>query len=171
MIILSAKLWVIEPDPGMLFWTTLLFLTLWFVLGRFAFKPIAKALKDRENSIDDALKSAEKARQEMANLNAKNEELLKQAQEERSKILREAQETKDKIVKDAKGKAKEEAAKIITNAKLEIENQKQAALTEVKNQVGLMALDIAEKVIRKELKGNADQENFVNTLVQDIQLN
>ena len=171
MIILSAKLWVIEPDVGLLFWTTILFLTLWGILGKFAFKPIAKALKDREDSIDNALKSAEKARQEMANLNAKNDELLKKAQEERSQILRVAQETKDKIIKEAKDKAKENASLIIRNAKLEAKNEKQAALIEAKNQVGLMALNIAEKVIRKELSGNAQQEDFVASLVKDIQLN
>ena len=162
---------VIKPDIGLIFWTSILFLTLWFFLGRLAFKPIAKALKDRENSIDDALKQAEKARQEMSQLNAKNEELLATAREERAKMLKEAKDLSSNIVKDAKDKAKAEANKIINNAKLEIENQKRAAITELKNKAGIMALDIAEKVIRERLQGDREQEAFVQKLVNEIELN
>lgn len=170
-MLILAQFSVIEPEIGMVLWTTLVFLLVWLVLGRVAFKPISKALKDREESIDNALKSADQARQEMANLNAKNEELLKQAAEERSKMLKEAKETKDSIIKVAEEEAKKKANTIIENAQREINNYKQAALTDVKNQAGVLALEIAEKVIRKELKGNTEQEAFVSSLIDDIKLN
>lgn len=160
---------VIRPDVGLLFWTTIIFLIFWFGLGKMAFKPIASALKKREDDIQTALDEAKKAQLEMAALNAKNEELLVEAREERAKILREAKEAKDSIINEARDKAKEEAQRIVTNAKIEIDNQKNAAMTELKNQVGVMAIDIAEKVIKKELAGS--QGSFVNKLVDDIKLN
>lgn len=162
---------VIEPDFGLLFWTTITFLILWGLLGKLAWKPIQKALKDRETSIDDALQQAEKARLEMADLNAKNEELLASAREERSRILAEAKSMKDNIVKAAETEAKEKAAKIVANAQQEILNQKKAAITEVKNTAGKLALEVAEKVIRKQLVGDTAQEAFANKLVAEIELN
>lgn len=162
---------LIKVDPGLIFWTTIIFVGLYFFLTRAAWKPIQQALKDRENSIDDALQQAEKARLEMAALNAKNEELLASAREERSRILAEAKSMKDNIVKAAETEAKEKAAKIVANAQAEIENQKKAALTEVKNTAGKLALEVAEKVIRKQLVGDAAQEAFANKLVAEIELN
>ncbi len=161
----------IKPDFGLLFWTTIIFLLFWFIIGKLAFRPIADALKKREGDIQDSLDEAKKARQEMANLKAENEELLALAREERSKILKEAKEARDKIVEEAKGKAKEEAQRIVADAKDQIENQKMAAMIDLKNQVGAISLSIAEKVIRKDLAGNAEQEAFVNGLVEDIKLN
>ena len=162
---------VIRPEPGMLVWTTLIFLLFWFILGKLAFKPIGAALKSRENSIQDALDEAKKAREEMEQLKAENDKILTEAREERSKMLKEAKETKDAIIAEARTKAKEDAQKIVSSAMNEIENQKKAALTEVKNMAGMMAIEIAEKVIKKELKGNTEQEAYVNTLVKDIKLN
>jgi F-type H+-transporting ATPase subunit b len=161
----------IKPDFGLLFWTTIIFLLFWFLMSKFAFGPIKEALNKRENSIQDAIDEAKKARMEMENLKSENAKVLAEAREERSKILQEAKEMKNNIVTEAKETAKAEANKIISNAKLEIENQKKAAITEVKNQAGMMALEIAEKVIRKELKGDSAQESFVNTLVNEIKLN
>lgn len=161
----------IKPDLGLILWTSVIFLTFWFLLGKTAFGPIAKALKDRETNIQEALDEAKKAKEEMANLKAENEKLLVQAREERAVMLREAKESGTQIVNEAKDKAKSESQKILSEAKLEIENQKKAAITEVKNKVGIMALDIAEKVIKKELKGNVEHESFVNTLVDEINLN
>lgn len=171
MMFFLADFSVIQPDIGLIFWTSILFLILWFILGRVGFKPIQKALKERENSIEDALKQAEKARQEMAKLNAENEKILAQAREERSKILKEAKALSNNMIADAKDKAKVEANKIISNAKIEIENQKRAAITELKNRAGIMALDIAEKVIKERLHGNRQQEAFVQKLVNEIELN
>jgi F-type H+-transporting ATPase subunit b len=162
---------VIKPEPGLLFWMTLIFLLFWFIMSRVAFKPIAAALKKREGDIQEALDQAKMAREEMSNLTAQNEALLKEAREERAKILKEATETKDAIINEARSKAKEEANKVITNAKMEIDNQKNAAIAEVKSQAGLLAIQIAEKVLRKELSSNAEQVKYANDLVNEIKLN
>jgi len=162
---------VIKPDFGLLFWTSIFFVLFWLLIGKFAFKPIAESLKKRTSDIQDALDEAKKAKEEMQALNSKNEDLIKEAQEQRALIIKEAKAAKESMINDAKAKAKEEANRIVSSAKAEIEAQKKAALTEVKNEVGQMALTIAEKVIRKELQGNSDQESFVNKLVGEIKLN
>ncbi|MEN0005263.1 MAG: F0F1 ATP synthase subunit B [Bacteroidota bacterium] len=161
----------IKPDPGLILWTSVVFLLVWIVLGRFAFRPIQNALKQREDDIQGSLDEAKRAREEMANLKAENEELLAQAREERAKILKEAKAAKESIISEAKVEAKAEAQKIVTNAKQEIENLKMAALTEVKNKVGVMAIDIAEKVLRKDLGDDSGQQAFVGRLVDEIKMN
>lgn len=161
---------VIKPDVGLIFWTTIFFAVFWWLMSRYAFKPIANALKKREHDIQDALDEAKKAKEEMANLHAENEKLIQVAREERAAMLKEAKDTKNAIIKEAKDKAKQEANTIVKNAKAEIETSKQAALVEVKNQVGNMALEIAEKVIRKQLAGNAEQESFVDSLVKELKV-
>ena len=170
-LILLADFSVIKPDVGLLFWTTIVFLFVWFMLSKFAFKPIQSALKDRNESIQDALDEAKKAKEEMASLQAKNETILKEAQEERAKIIREAKEMKESMINDAKAKAKEEANKIVATAKVDIDNQKMAAMADAKNHAGSLALEIAEKIIKKELKGNGEHQTFVNSLVDEIKLN
>lgn len=160
-----------QPTPGLAIWSLLIFLLFWFVMGRTAFKPITEALKKREDDIQSALDEAKKAREEMSNLQAENESLLQQAREERTALLNEAKDMKTKIIAEAREKAKAEATKIVTDAKQEIEVQKKAALAEVKNTAGMMALDIAEKVIRKDLKGNPEQEAFVSQLITEISSN
>lgn len=160
-----------QPSPGLALWSVIIFCLFWFIMSRVAFKPIANALSKREGDIQDALDSAKKAKEEMANLNAENEKLLAQAREERSKLLQEAKDTKNSIIAEARDKAKEEAAKIVNAARADIENQKKAAMAEVKKEVGTLALGIAEKVIKKELAGNAEQETFVSSLVKDLNLN
>ncbi len=169
--ILLADFSVIRPEPGLIIWTTLIFFLFWTIMGRFAFRPIQNALKQREDDIQGSLDEAKRVREEMANLKAENEEILKQAYEERAKIVREAKEAKDSIIKEAKDTAKKEAKKIVSSAKQEIENQKMAAITEVKNQMGMMALEIAEKVLRKELQGDAEQEAYVNKLMKETKFN
>jgi len=166
-----AEFTVIRPDPGMLVWTTIVFLIFWFLIGKFAFKPIGTALKDRENSIQNALDEAKRTREEMSKLKAENEQILAQAREERASILKEAKETKDSIISEAKNKAKDEAQKIVSNALMEIENQRKAAITDLKNTAGMLALDIAEKVLRKELSGDSAQQSYVKTLIDEIKLN
>jgi F-type H+-transporting ATPase subunit b len=170
-LIFLAELDVIKPDPGLILWTTFVFLIIYFVLGKFAFKPIQNALKEREVSIQDALDEAKKAREEMSNLKAENEALLKEAREERSMMLKEAREISENLIREAKEKAKEEAKLIVTTAKDQIENQKMAAITAVKNEVGLMVLELAGKVLRKELKGDKAQEDYVKQLVDQIKMN
>lgn len=160
-----------QPTPGLGLWSLIIFLAFWFIMAKYAFGPIAKALKKRESHIQDALMEADKAREEMAKLKAENDQILAEAREERAKILQEAMDTKNSIINEAKSKAKEEAQRIVTNAKIEIENEKQSALLAVKNQVGLLATEIAEKVIKKELSGQGDHESFVGKLIDEIKLN
>jgi F-type H+-transporting ATPase subunit b len=162
---------ILLPDPGLIFWTFLIFVIVYYILGRFAFRPIQNALKKREDDIQASLDQAKKAREEMANLKAENEELLRQAQEERAAILREAKETKDSIIAEARDKAKQEAQRIVTSAKEEIEHKRMEVLTSVKNELGLLALEVAEKLTRNELKGKKEQETLVNTLVDEIKFN
>ena len=170
-MIFLADFSVIKPDFGLLFWTSFIFLLFWMLMGKFAFGPITESLKKRESDIQDALDEAKKAKEEMAALNARNEELIKEAQVERANILKEAKAAKETIISEAKTKAKEDANRIVSTARMEIEGQKKAALLEVKNKVGQMALDIAEKVIRKDLKANPEQVGLVTKLVEEIKMN
>jgi len=160
-----------QPTPGLALWSLIIFCLFWWLMKKYAFTPIAQGLKKREQSIHDALQEAQVAREEMANLKAENEKILAEAREQRAAMLNEAKDTKNNIINDAKEKAKAEAQRIVTTAKQEIENEKQAAIIQVKNQVGLMATEIAEKVIKKELRGKDEHESFVNQLVNEIKLN
>lgn len=161
---------LVTPAIGLVFWMVVSFSILLFILSKFAWKPILSALKERETSIADALNEANKARAEMSQLVAKNEELLNQAKEERNKILHDAREAAEKVKADILAKASKESEEKLRQAIREIETQKKAAIAEVKNTVGLMALEIAEKVIRKELKGNTEQVAYVNTLAKEAGL-
>lgn len=165
-----AEFNVARPGIGLLFWTFIIFLLFWGLVGKFGFKPIKNALKKRELDIQSALDEAKNAREEMAKLNSDNQRLLNEAREERSKMLREAKETGDKLIAEAKGKAKEEAQKIVTDARNEIENQKNKAIIEVKNQVGQMSIDIAEKLVRQQMGQTQEQKNLVDKLVNEIKL-
>lgn len=162
---------LLTPGFGLFFWSFIIFSLIVFILGKFAFKPIGKAIKQREESIENALKAAEKAKEEMANLQADNEKFLAEAKEERAIILKEANALKDTIVSDAKTKAKIEADKIIANAKQEIENQKNAVLSEIKENVGGLAIEVAEKILRRELSTDKMQNELTADLVGDIKLN
>ena len=169
-MIFLADFSVIKPDFGLLFWTTIIFALFWFLIGRFAFRPISDALKKREQDIQDALDEAKKAREEMSNLKAENEALLVEARTERAKILKEAKEAATAFEEEERKKTKEKMQKMIADAKQVIENQRMAAVIDVKNQIGLMSIEIAEKLIKKELKGDGTQEQFVKDLVEDLKL-
>jgi F-type H+-transporting ATPase subunit b len=160
-----------QPTPGLAIWSAIIFILFWVIFGKFAFKPIVQGLEARENDIQSALDEAKKAKEEMANLKSENEVLLQQAREERAAMLVEAKETKNSIISEAKDKAKAEANKIIVDAKSEIENQKKAALAEVKSEVGVMALQIAEKIMKKDLQGDSNQIDLVNKLVAEVNQN
>jgi len=162
---------VIKPDFGLFFWTVVAFGIFWLLMSKFAFGPIRDALKSREYDIQSALDESKLARQEMEKMNSENEKLLAEARAERAKILQEAKDTKNEIIKEAKDKAKQEAQKIVNSAQAEIENQKNEAMAAVKASAGNLALEIAEKVIRKELKSNPEQASFANTLAKEIKLN
>ncbi len=160
-----------QPTPGLAIWSVIIFLLFWFIFGKLAFKPIIEALNTREDDIQNALDEAKRAKEEMSSLKSENEALLQKAREERTAMLNEAKETKNAIIAEARDKAKADANKIMADAKVEIENQKKAALAEVKGQVGAIAIDIAEKVLKKELKGNTEQTDLVNKLVAEINQN
>ena len=162
---------LVSPDPGLFIWSTVAFLILFFLLSKFAWKPIVQALDERERSIEDALSKAEMANAEMAKLISENEDLLKEARLERDSILKESKEIKDKIIHDAKDLAKIEGAKLIEAAKTEITNQKLAAMAEIKNQVSTLSLDIAEKVLRKQLEDQGKQQELVRELLKEVKLN
>ncbi len=159
------------PSEGLLIWTLLAFLIVFFILKKFAWKPILKSLKERETTIAGSLATAEKVRAEMAQLKSENEELLAKAREERSLLLKEARDTKDRIISDAKEQAKTEANKIMSEAQAAIQQQKMAALTDVKNQVGILVIEVAEKVLRRELENKTEQENFIRQLTSEVKLN
>jgi F-type H+-transporting ATPase subunit b len=159
------------PEIGLLFWTLLAFLIVFFILKKFAWPAIVKGLSDREASITEALATAEKVKLEMAQLKNDNEALLTKTREERSAILKEAKEIKDKMVNDAKEEAKAAAAKIMADAQATIQQQKMAALTDLKNQIGNLVIATSEKVLRKELSNKADQENYIKTLAAEVRLN
>ncbi len=161
---------LVTPSIGLIVWQTLAFLLLVFLLGKFAWKPVLSAIKERERSIDDALEAAKKAKEEMARLTNENEALLKQARAERDVILKEAKQLKDQIVSDAKASAQAEGAKLIEKAKQEIDSQKTAALAEVKNQVAELSLQIAEKVLSKQLEDQKKQEALVSDLLKEVKL-
>jgi len=149
---------------------TVLFLILIFIMVKYAWKPITQALNDREEGIKNALDSAEEAKKEMQNLQSNNEQLLKEARAERDALMKEAREIKDKMISDAKDEAKEVAAKLIMNAQASIEQEKQAALSELKNQVAELSIGIAESVVKKELSDKKDQLKLVEDLLGDVTL-
>ncbi|MBK6400120.1 MAG: F0F1 ATP synthase subunit B [Bacteroidetes bacterium] len=162
---------LIKPQFGLIFWMALSFLILMFILGKFAFPIIMKSLKEREDSITNALSAAEKAKKEMAALQADNEKLLVQARAERDHMLKEARDTKDAIVSEAKNKAQAEANKILATTRETINNEKNAAITELKNQVAAMSIEIAEKILRQELSNDEKQKTLMDNLMKDISLN
>ena len=162
---------LLTPGIGLIFWQTLVFLLLVFVLGKLAWKPILNSLKERDDSIQQALETAERARQEMAMLKADNEILLKQAREERDKILRESREVANRMKEEAQLEARNQADKIIADARAAIDIEKQAALREVKIQVASFALEIAERLLKKNLTTDEEQKQLVRKYLEDLKLN
>lgn len=159
------------PHFGLIFWTVLAFLIVFFILKKFAWKQILQGLHERESNIANSIASAEKVKQEMAQLKSDNEALLQSAREERATLLKEAKEIKDKMINDAKDEAKNQAAKIIADANASIHHQKMAALTDIKNQVGKMVVEVSEKILRRELSDKAQQESYISMLTEEIKLN
>ena len=159
------------PGEGLIIWQLIIFVLLFLLLSQLAWKPIISSLKERERSIQDALDTAEKARLEMSQLRSDNEKLLKEAREERDRILREAPEVSNRLKDDAQTEAKKTADKIIEDAKAAINVEKQAALKEVKIQVAMFSLDIAEKLMKKNLSSDKAQKDLVESYVKDLKTN
>jgi len=162
---------LLTPGTGLIIWQLFVFLLLVILLGRLAWKPILGSLKERELSIQAALDSAEKAKQEMASLKADNEKLLREAREERDKILREAREAASRLHDQAQADAKKTADRIIDDAKAIIQTEKQAALRDVREQVATFSLQVAEKLMRKNLSDDQAQKELINTYINDLKLN
>ena len=159
-----------EFSLGLFFWQSLIFLGLLFMLRKFAWKPILDAVNDRETSIKDALASAEAARDEMKNLQSDNQRILKEARAEKESLLKEARATRSELINNAKEEAQEEAQKILSQAQDAIQSEKRAAVKELKEQVGSIAMEIAEKVLQKELENKDRQLELVDQLLQDTKL-
>lgn len=162
---------LLTPDPGLMLWQLIVFVLLFLLLAKLAWKPILNSLKEREESIQSALDTAEKARAEMSQLKSDNEKLLKEAREERDRILREAREVSNRMKDDAAAEAKKSAEKIIDDARAAINIEKEAALKEVKIQVALFSLQVAEKLMKKNLAGDKEQKELVEGYIKDLKLN
>lgn len=162
---------LLTPGTGLIIWQLIVFVALFFLLSKLAWKPIISSLKDREKSIQDALDTAERARLEMSQLKSDNEKLLKEAREERDRILREAREAANRLRDDAQTDAKKSADKIIEEARAAINIEKQAALKEIRIQVANFSLQIAEKLIKKNLSDDKSQKELVEGYIKDLKIN
>jgi F-type H+-transporting ATPase subunit b len=160
-----------EFSLGLFVWQSLAFVILLFLLKKFAWKPILDAVDEREQGIKTALESAEKAKMEMENLQADNEKLLKEARLERDAMLKEARDLKNKMIEDAKDEARSEATKLMQQAQLAIVTEKESAIAELKAQVALLSIEIAEKVLKSELSDDQKQEALVESLLKDAKIN
>jgi F-type H+-transporting ATPase subunit b len=162
---------LVTPEIGLIFWTTIVFSLLLVILKKYAWKPILSAVDERNKSIEDALKAADKAKKEMLALNTDNERILMEAKKERDAILKEGREIKESIITEAKDKAKVEADKILITAKEQISNEKMKAITELKNQVAEMSIDIAEKILKSELTDKNKQKELISEALKSNELN
>lgn len=159
---------LLTPALGYFVWTLIAFLIVFLILRKFAWKPILSTLSDREKNIADSIATAERVKLEMAQLKSENEALMHKAREERAAMLKDAKELSDKLVFEAREQAKLQASKIVADAQFSIDQQKNAALTELKNTVGNMVVEVAEKVLRRELSNKAEQEQYIRTLASEI---
>ena len=162
---------MIKFDPGLIIWTTIIFTMLLLVLKKFAWKPILKSVEERSKSIQDALEAADKAKEEMATLTADNERIIAEAKVERDNLLKEAREIKEKIINEAKESANIEAEKIIVAAKEQINNDKMQAITELKNNVAKISIEMTEKILKKELINKESHKDFISTSLKQSDLN
>jgi len=162
---------LLTPDLGLFLWTLLAFLIVFYILKKYAWPAIIKGLNDREQNIAKSIATAEKVKLEMAQLKNDNELLLVQAREERAALIKEAKELKDKMINDAKEEAKLAASKIIAEAHAAINHQKMAAITDMKNQVGKLVIEVSEKILRRELSNKAEQETYISKLAAEATFN
>ena len=162
---------LVTPDIGLIFWTTVSFAILYLILAKFAWKPILGAVNEREKSIKDALSAAEMAKEEMASLKADNEKILNEAKLQRETLLKEAREIRSRIIADAESEATAKANKLIESAKIAIENEKSAAMKELNNTVVDLSLNIAEKLLSKELDNNEKQQENIQEILENTKLN
>jgi F-type H+-transporting ATPase subunit b len=162
---------LITPSLGTIFWTSIAFFIVLFILKKYAWRPILSFLKERENSIRDALLSAQHAKEEMSQLKADNEKIMSEAKIERDKIIVEAKEIRDSIVKEARNQATEEAKKMIESAKHTIKNEKESAINEIKEQIVTLSVHIAGKILQQKLTENSEQKDLIEKSLREIKLN
>jgi F-type H+-transporting ATPase subunit b len=162
---------LVKPEFGLIFWMSISFLIVVFLMRKFAWGPILSSLKERETSISDALNAAKKAKEEVANMTAENERILQEARNERDVLLREAREAKDQIINESRAKAQVEGDRLITLAREAITNEKMAAITDLKNQVAYLSIEIAEKMIRQKLSNDEQQKALVQEMLKDVKMN
>ncbi len=162
---------IVSPAYGLVFWMLLSFSIIFFILKKFAWKPVLNMIKERENSIEKALQAADKAREEMQDLQAANEKILAEARSERDNLLKEARDAKEAIISEAKTKAKSEADRLLSQARETINTEKLAAVTELKNQVATLSIDIAEKILKEHLSADDKQKVLMSNLMKEVNLN
>src|SRR3990167_6579174 len=162
---------LVKPEFGLIFWMVISFGLILLILKKFAWKPILNMLHEREAFIQNALDSAEKAKEEMKALQSNNEKILADARNERDQLLKDAREIREKMISEAKGIATKEGERMLTIARENIQNEKMAAITELKNQVATLSIEIAEKILKSELSSDEKQKSLVNTLLKDVNLN
>ena len=162
---------LLAPSYGLIVWTLVAFLSVLFLLKKFAWGPILKSLEEREHSIQNAIDTAQKAREEMAALKSDNEKIIAEAKAQRDIILKEAREIKEKMISEAKAQATSEADRLTASARENIQNEKMAAITELKNQVAHLSIEIAEKILKTELKEKDKQKSIVSNLLNDVKMN
>lgn len=168
MILLANSL--TSPAIGLIFWSVLIFLIFFFILTKFAWKPVLGAIRAREEMIKGSLESAEKAREEMKKLQSDNEAILKKAREERENILKEARDVRDRLISEAKGKAAEEAEKLVEKARVGIESEKRKALSEIHEQVADLSVEIASKLLGEKLQKTNEQSKLIDSYLKDLDL-
>jgi F-type H+-transporting ATPase subunit b len=159
---------LISPNIGLVFWTTLIFLIFFLILRKFAWPVILTMLKERETAISNALRAAEKAREEIKNLHADNEKLLREARIQSTEILRRAEEMRQETVQKSQNEAQKEYERILGNARFAIENEKKAAITELQNELAKFSIDIAEKILKEEMKNKQQYDKMIEKYVQEI---
>jgi F-type H+-transporting ATPase subunit b len=162
---------LVRPDFGLIFWMVISFSIILILLKKFAWKPILGMIKEREESIENALASAERAKEEMKALQSSNEKILAEARSERDHMLKEAREIREQMIAEAKGLAAKEGERMLKSARENIQNEKMAAITDLKNQVASLSIEIAEKILKSELSSDEKQKSLVNTLLKDVNLN
>ena len=162
---------LLNPNIGLLFWMMISFLILVFILAKYAWKPILGAIKKREETINNALNAATEAEKRLTTLKAENEVLLAEARKERDLILKEAREARERMINEAKAKAQEEADRLLAASRENIQNEKMKAITELRNQVATLSIEIAEKILKEKLADDTKQKQVVESILNEVTLN
>ena len=162
---------ILTPDLGLLFWMLLAFLVVFFVLAKYGFPAIVNMVDERKKYIDDSLRKAHEASERLENIKQEGEAILQEAREKQAQMLKEAAETRDAIVEKAQEKAREESARMLNDAKVEIEQQKQAAIADIREQVATLSVEIAEKVLKQNLKDDKSQMDLIDRMLDDVSSN